>query len=99
MRARPAVRLPPSERSNPRAARGRYPAPVRPLIACICLVLAAAPASAQDGPMPLTRLHAPVTVDGMPDEAAWAEVPALPLTMYAPVFRGTPTQRTDIRVA
>ena len=47
----------------------------------------------------LTRLPAPITVDGRLDEAAWQQIPALPLTMYTPVFAGTPTQRTEIRVA
>ena len=50
-------------------------------------------------PLRLTRLTGAITIDGTPDEPAWQEVPALPLTMYAPVFRGTPTQRTVIRVA
>jgi hypothetical protein len=50
-------------------------------------------------PLELTRLKGPVTIDGMPDEAVWRDIPALPLTMYTPVFRGTPTQRTEIRVA
>jgi hypothetical protein len=65
------------------------------------LALAAAPvhAAAQETPLELTRLTGPITIDGRPDEAAWQQVPALPLTMYTPVFRGTPTQRTEIRVA
>src|SRR5687768_7867171 len=60
--------------------------------------LAAVPASAQE-PIPLQRLTGPIVVDGVPDEAAWREVEPLPLTMYLPVFRGTPTQHTEIRVA
>ncbi len=47
----------------------------------------------------LTRLDGPIELDGSPDEEAWRRVPALPLTMYSPIFRGTPTQRTEIRVA
>jgi hypothetical protein len=47
----------------------------------------------------LTRLTGVVSIDGMPDEPAWREIAPLPLTMYAPVFRGTPTQRSEIRVA
>jgi hypothetical protein len=54
---------------------------------------------AQAPPLELTRLTLPIRVDGVPDEPAWQQVPTLPLTMYAPVFRGTPTQRTEIRVA
>src|SRR5687768_11584785 len=49
--------------------------------------------------VPLTRLNGAVSIDGMPDEPAWREIAPLPLTMYAPVFRGAPTQRTEIRVA
>ncbi|MFN2566345.1 MAG: DUF5916 domain-containing protein [Gemmatimonadaceae bacterium] len=62
--------------------------------------LAAAPLPAQIAPpLELSRLTLPVNLDGVPDEPAWRQVPPLPLTMYAPVFRGTPTQRTEIRVA
>lgn len=50
-------------------------------------------------PMELTRLTAPVVIDGVLDDPAWKRVPPLPLTMYTPVFRGTPTQRSEIRVA
>jgi hypothetical protein len=56
-------------------------------------------AAAQEGPLELTRLSGPITMDGRLDDPAWQAVPALPLTMYLPVFRGTPTQRTEIRVA
>ena len=56
-------------------------------------------AAAQEVPLELTRLAGPITLDGRPDESAWEQVPALPLTMYTPVFRGQPTQRTEIRVA
>ena len=55
--------------------------------------------SASDPPLELTRLTGAVTIDGVPDEAAWKDIPTLPLTLYQPVFRGTPTQRTEIRVA
>ena len=50
-------------------------------------------------PLELTRLKGAISVDGVPDEAAWQAVPILPLTVYTPVFKGTPTQRTEIRVA
>jgi hypothetical protein len=61
-------------------------------------VLAVAPAAAQE-PLPLQRFSGPIVVDGVPDEAAWREVAPLPLTLHLPVFGGTPTQRTEIRVA
>lgn len=74
---------------------------MRRLFAFVVLALAAAPVAiaAQEAPLELTRLPGPITIDGRPDEPAWQQVPALPLTMYTPVFRGTPTQRTEIRVA
>jgi len=51
------------------------------------------------GPLALTRLAGPVVLDGRLDDAGWRDVPALPLTMYLPVFRGAPRERTEIRVA
>src|SRR5215203_3933505 len=50
-------------------------------------------------PLELHRLTGAVTIDGVPNEAAWQAIPVLPLTMYTPVFRGAPKQRTEIRVA
>ncbi len=50
-------------------------------------------------PLELPRLRGEITLDGIPNEAAWREIPTLPLTMYAPVFRGAPAQRTEVRVA
>ena len=56
-------------------------------------------AQAATPPVALTRLDGPVSIDGMPDEPAWSAIAPLPLTLYTPVFRGTPTQRSEIRVA
>ncbi|MEZ4415443.1 MAG: DUF5916 domain-containing protein [Gemmatimonadota bacterium] len=56
-------------------------------------------ASRPDVPVHLPRLRGPVTLDGSPTEAAWQDVPALPLTMYFPTFRGAPQERSEIRVA
>jgi hypothetical protein len=50
-------------------------------------------------PLALQRLPGPVRIDGRPDEVAWEAVTPLPLTMYAPTYRGRPSQRTVIRVA
>jgi hypothetical protein len=65
----------------------------------VALLLMVAPAPAQEAPMELTRLPGTITLDGRPDEEIWQQVPALPLTMYTPVFKGQPTQKTEIRVA
>jgi hypothetical protein len=55
--------------------------------------------AATEDPMPLSRLEGHVEIDGRPDEPAWQAVAPLPLTMYAPTHRGTPSERTEIRVA
>lgn len=55
-------------------------------------------ASASEVP-PLVRLDAPVVLDGRVEEEAWQRVPAVPLTVFEPVYGGTPSQRTTIRVA
>ena len=50
--------------------------------------LTAAFAEAQKpDPITLPRLTGPVVIDGVLDDEAWKQIPALPLTMYAPVFR------------
>ena len=72
---------------------------LRPFTLITILVMVASPAIAQEVPLDLTRLEGAITLDGRPDEAAWERIPELPLTMYTPVFRGQPTQRTIIRVA
>ena len=76
------------------------------IVAFSAMALCSVPASslaqrhpAGASPLVLTRLEGPVVIDGMPNESAWQRIPTLPLTMYAPVYRGTPTQRTEIRVA
>jgi uncharacterized protein DUF5916/cellulose/xylan binding protein with CBM9 domain len=56
-------------------------------------------AGAAEGTLALARLTTPVVVDGRPDDAAWRAVAPLPLTQYAPVYRGPVTQRSEIRVA
>src|SRR5436305_15337749 len=64
----------------------------------LCFPLARSAAQAQPA-LEIHRLSGPVTIDGVPNEAAWQAIPPLPLTVYTPVFRGAPTQRTEIRVA
>lgn len=70
------------------------------LAPALALVALAQPLAArQEPPLPLTRITDEITIDGRPDEPAWRLIEPLPLTMYLPVFRGTPTQRSEIRVA
>lgn len=72
------------------------------MVVCIAagIAVGASPAAAQDA-LALTRLglDTPIELDGMSDEAAWADVAPLPLSMYDPIFGGEPTERTEIRVA
>lgn len=74
-----------------------------PLALAVALtLLLAAPVLArqrQDPPLEVRRLAGPIDFDGVPDEPAWEAIDPLPLTMYAPIHRGTPEQRTEIRVA
>jgi hypothetical protein len=63
------------------------------------VLLACGRAAAAEGTLTLTRLAGPVEVDGRPDDAAWRGVPPLPLTQYAPAYRGPAAQRSEIRVA
>jgi hypothetical protein len=57
------------------------------------------PVAEVDTPLELPRLSGPLNLDGRPDEEAWREVPPLPLTVYAPVYRAHATQRSEIRAA
>ena len=83
------------------------PRPGRSVTIATLLLVTCAPLDAQtpkagpsaEPPLELSRLTGPVVVDGVPDEEAWRRIEPLPLTLYTPVFRGTPTQRTEIRVA
>src|SRR3712207_2074527 len=65
----------------------------------VLLMPLASLASQSSTPLELTRLTRPIRLDGTPTAEEWRDVPALPLTLYMPVFRGTPKQRTEIRVA
>jgi hypothetical protein len=51
------------------------------------------------GIVDLPRLRGVVTLDGIPDEAAWEGLQALPLTMYQPTFRGASERQVAIVVA
>lgn len=72
---------------------------MRSIVSAIILtVVAATTLSAQD-PIDVQRLSGPIDFDGMSDEAAWQAIAPLSMTMYEPTFRGTPTYRTEIRIA
>ena len=73
---------------------------MRTVVSGLMVLFCATALQAQDqAPYEMTRLISSVVVDGNPNEPAWETVPELPLTMYAPIFRGSPTQRSVIKVA
>jgi hypothetical protein len=55
-------------------------------------------AAAQE-PLRITRLAAPVTLDGRSDEPAWQAVEPVPFIMFQPVHGGVPSERTEARFA
>ena len=56
-------------------------------------------APAADGVIDLVRLDGVINFDGVPDEPIWQRIEPFPLTMYSPTYRGSPGERTEIRVA
>ena len=69
------------------------------LIVMLFASLATASVAGAQVPLELTRITSPILVDGVLSDEAWRDVAPLPLTMYLPVYRGVPTQRSEIRVA
>jgi hypothetical protein len=50
-------------------------------------------------PMKVTRISGGITFDGVPDEASWQTVEAVPLVMFMPEPGKTPTEVSIIRMA
>jgi len=55
-------------------------------------------AAATEAPLPLSRLEGEIVLDGRMDDPAWQRLEPLPLTQYAPLYRGPAAQRSEIRV-
>lgn len=103
MSARVAARGQARARIGPRHRAVLSPGLAGILLASGLAVSALPPASARATaqsrtPLQLTRLTAPIEIDGVLDDLGWRDIPTLPLTMYFPTFRGTPAERTEIRV-
>lgn len=47
----------------------------------------------------LQRIKGPIIIDGHIDEAAWEAIEPFPLVTYSPTYKGTKSERTEIRVA
>lgn len=54
-------------------------------------------ANAQDI-IEINRTSQEIVLDGMPDEIAWEKQRPFPLSMHTPVYRGKPTEKTDVRM-
>jgi hypothetical protein len=52
-----------------------------------------------EAPYQVTRISGEIIFDGIPDEAAWESIEALPLTMYRPAFGEAPTEKSIIKIA
>jgi hypothetical protein len=52
-----------------------------------------------EDPVHIIRINQPITLDGSSDEPAWQNVDPLPMTMYQPTFGGSPSEKTEVRVA
>jgi hypothetical protein len=50
-------------------------------------------------PLKVTKLTGSITFDGIPDEAAWVQVPQIPMVMHMPVAGNEPTESSIIKIA
>jgi len=76
---------------------------VRRILTALVFMLFATSSSslAQDShgtPIELVRVRQPIVVDGVMNDEGWRDAPVLPAVMYTPIFKGQPTQRTEMRV-
>jgi hypothetical protein len=47
----------------------------------------------------ITKISGGIIFDGIPDEAAWQSIEALPMVMYTPVSGGAPTEKSVVKIA
>ncbi len=55
--------------------------------------------TANDVIVELPRISGSIQLDGFSNEPVWQQIKPLPMTVYQPVFQGTPTEKTEIRIA
>ena len=46
----------------------------------------------------LQRIEGPIEIDGISDEEAWLSITPYPLTMNNPIYKGEPTEKTEIKI-
>ena len=72
----------------------------KPILAYVILILASSvnTANAQE-PLPLTLFTESIQIDGLSNEPGWQRIEPLPMIMYKPIYKGEPTERTEVRIA
>lgn len=50
-------------------------------------------------PHNIPRLSGPIRMDGRSDEVEWQAIEPLPMVLHQPTFEGTPSERTEVRIA
>lgn len=68
------------------------------LFPLLCQAQSSEPLPAE-APYQVTRISGEIIFDGIPDEAAWESIDALPLVMYRPAFGESPTEKSIIKIA
>ena len=69
------------------------------IITGFAVALFSQPPAPNDQLFRLPRITEEIHLDGKLDESVWKRIAPLPLTMNSPTFGGTPTERTEIRIA
>ena len=46
----------------------------------------------------LQRIEGSIEIDGISDEEAWLSITPYPLTMNNPIYKGEPTEKTEIKI-
>ncbi len=69
------------------------------IITGFAVALFSQPPAPNDQLFRLPRITEEIHLDGKLDEPVWKRIAPLPLTMNSPTFGGTPTERTEIRIA
>jgi hypothetical protein len=64
----------------------------------VLLAMASQVGAQTNTPLPIARIDG-ITFDGQVDEAAWENIPPLPMVQYEPNAGAPPTERTEIRLA
>ncbi len=55
-------------------------------------------AQSENSVLEIQRINSHIEIDGLSDEEAWKNVKSLPLELFQPVFRGDPSNRSEILV-